>query len=66
MTSKKLAEGGFLLETSGSLVGGCTVGHGLAGIPLLSLGGITFTLFAILGPWAGVIIQRKQKNKIGV
>jgi hypothetical protein len=50
----KLAGGGFILGAAGSLAGGCTVGHGLAGIPLLSLGSITFTIFAILGAWAGV------------
>ncbi len=56
----KLAAGGFLLGASGSLAGGCTVGHGLAGIPLLSLGSITFTIFAILGAWTGVVIQNKK------
>ncbi len=62
----KLAAGGFLLGASGSLAGGCTVGHGLAGIPLLSLGSITFTLFVILGAWTGILIQRKQKKKMGL
>jgi hypothetical protein len=56
----KLAGGGFILGASGSLAGGCTVGHGLAGIPLLSLGSIAFTLFAILGAWAGIFLQRKK------
>jgi uncharacterized membrane protein YedE/YeeE len=50
----KLAAGGFVLGASASLAGGCTVGHGLTGFPLLSLGSITFTVFAILGAWAGV------------
>jgi uncharacterized membrane protein YedE/YeeE len=50
----KLAAGGFVLGASASLAGGCTVGHGLTGVPLLSLGSITFTVFAILGAWAGV------------
>ena len=61
----RLAAGGFILGVSGSLAGGCTVGHGLSGIPLLSLGSITFTAFAILGTWAGVIIERnKKKGKV--
>jgi hypothetical protein len=57
----KLAGGGFILGASASLAAGCTVGHGLTGIPLLSLGSIAFMVFAILGAWAGVIVQ---KNKI--
>ncbi len=56
----KLAGGGFVLGASASLAGGCTVGHGLTGIPLLSLGSIAFTIFAILGAWAGVILQKKK------
>jgi hypothetical protein len=56
----KLVGGGFVLGASASLAGGCTVGHGLTGIPLLSLGSITFTIFAILGAWAGVIMQKKK------
>ncbi|MCI0550096.1 MAG: YeeE/YedE family protein [Anaerolineae bacterium] len=55
----KLAGGGFILGASASLAGGCTVGHGLAGIPILSIGSIAFTLFAILGVWAGVALKRK-------
>jgi uncharacterized membrane protein YedE/YeeE len=53
----KLAGGGFILGASASLAGGCTVGHGLAGIPLLSLGSIAFTIFAMLGAWAGVKLK---------
>jgi hypothetical protein len=56
----KLAGGGFMLGASASLAAGCTVGHGLTGIPLLSLGSIAFTVFAILGTWAGVIMQKKK------
>jgi hypothetical protein len=41
--------GGFILGASASLAGGCTVGHGLTGIPLLSLGSVVFTGFAIWG-----------------
>ncbi len=55
----RLAAGGLVLGISTSLAGGCTVGHGLAGIPLLSIGSITFTVFAILGAWAGVIAGKK-------
>jgi hypothetical protein len=51
------------LGASASLAGGCTVGHGLAGIPILSIGSIAFTLFAMLGASAGVIMQKKQKKE---
>mgnify|MGYP000430160793 CR=1 FL=1 len=47
----KRLSGGLLLGMSSSLAGGCTVGHGLSGIPMLSLGSIVFILFAILGTW---------------
>lgn len=58
----RLAAGGFVLGSSASLAGGCTVGHGLAGMPLLSMGSITFTVFAILGTWAGVYMQKESWN----
>lgn len=54
----KLVSGGFVLGASASLAGGCTVGHGLTGIPLLSIGSIAFTIFAMLGAWAGVYVQQ--------
>ena len=57
----KSVGGGLLLGISGSFAAGCTVGHGLTGIPLLSLGSIVFTLFAIFGAWTGVIISRKKE-----
>ncbi len=55
----KLASGGFVLGASASLAGGCTVGHGLTGIPLLSFGSIAFTIFAILGAWAGLLMEKR-------
>ena len=58
----KLSAGGFVMGVSGSLAGGCTVGHGLTGIPLLSIGSITFTFFAIWGAWMGVIINNKLRR----
>jgi len=56
----KLAAGGFVLGASASLAGGCTVGHGLTGIPVLAIGSIVFTIFAMLGAWAGVYVQEKS------
>lgn len=57
----KLAAGGFVLGAAASLAGGCTVGHGLTGIPLLSIGSMVFTIFAMLGAWAGVYAQKKAR-----
>jgi hypothetical protein len=57
----KLAGRGVLLGASGSLAGGCTVGHGLAGIPLLSLGSIVFTIFAMIGVWFGLFLEKHFK-----
>ena len=54
------ASGGFVLGATGSLAGGCTVGHGLAAIPLLSLSSILFILFAILGAWFGLLLERRK------
>jgi uncharacterized membrane protein YedE/YeeE len=53
--------GGLLLGISASFAGGCTVGHGLTGIPLLSLAGIVFIVFAIVGSWTGVALFQKAK-----
>ncbi|MCI0618798.1 YeeE/YedE family protein [bacterium] len=52
--------GGFLLGIAASIAGGCTVGHGLTGVPLLSLGSIFFTVFAILGAWSGAAMSRRK------
>lgn len=57
----KLAGGGFLLGASGSLAGGCTVSHGLGGIPLLSVGSIVFTIFAMVGVWFGLFWEKRFK-----
>ncbi len=54
--------GGLLLGISASLAGGCTVGHGLTGIPLLSIASIVFTVAAMLGAWAGVAMSRKSES----
>ncbi len=53
--------GGLLLGISASLAGGCTVGHGLTGIPLLSIASIVFTIAAMLGAWTGVAMSRKGR-----
>ena len=58
----KLAAGGFVLGVSASLAGGCTVSHGLTGIPVLSIGSIVFTIFAMLGAWTGVYMQKVSER----
>lgn len=62
MTGLKLGAGGFLLGATGSLAGGCTVGHGLAGIPLLSVGSLVFIGAAMLGSWSGVALEAALKR----
>jgi len=42
----ELASGGFLMGIGAALAGGCNLGHGLVGVPLLSMGSIT-TVFAM-------------------
>lgn len=60
----KIVGGGLLLGIGASIAGGCTVGHGLTGVPLLSLGSISFTVFAILGAWFGVVISKRKTEPI--
>ena len=45
----QLAAGGFLMGVGAAIAGGCNLGHGLVGVPLLSLGSITSVLAMILG-----------------
>jgi uncharacterized membrane protein YedE/YeeE len=53
----KLAGGGFLLGTSASLAGGCTVGHSLTGVAILSPQSLIFTACAIGGAILGKSID---------
>jgi uncharacterized membrane protein YedE/YeeE len=58
----KLFAGGVVLGVSASLAGGCTVGHSLVGLPLLSIGSIVTTVFIILGTWTvGWLEMKKQR-----
>ena len=43
--------GGIGLGIGASLAGGCTVGHSLVGLPMLSVGSLVTTVFIILGSW---------------
>lgn len=43
--------GGTVIGVSSSLAGGCTIGHRLAGIPLLSVSSLLFIVCAITGTW---------------
>jgi hypothetical protein len=47
----QLAGGGFLMGCGAAIAGGCNLGHGLVGVPLLSLGSITSVLAMTAGVW---------------
>ena len=47
----KALGGGLALGIGASFAAGCTVGHSLVGIPLLSVGSIVTTVFIVLGSW---------------
>jgi uncharacterized membrane protein YedE/YeeE len=56
--------GGIMLGFTASLAAGCTVGHSLIGLPLLSIGSLVTTVFIILGSWtAGYIEMRQAPHK---
>jgi uncharacterized protein len=45
----ELGAGGFMMGIGAALAGGCNLGHGLVGVPLLSLGSITTVLAMAAG-----------------
>lgn len=45
----QLALGGFVMGVGAAIAGGCNLGHGMVGVPLLSLGSIVSTLSIIAG-----------------
>jgi uncharacterized membrane protein YedE/YeeE len=47
----ELAVGGLLMGIGAALAGGCNLGHGLVGVPLLSLGSITTVAAMLPGVW---------------
>jgi uncharacterized membrane protein YedE/YeeE len=51
----ELALGGFLMGAGAAIAGGCNLGHGLVGVPLLSLGSIT----SVIAMGAGVFLADK-------
>lgn len=46
--------GGLLMGFSGTLAGGCNVGHGFTGMATLALGSLLSLIFIILGSWTMV------------
>lgn len=56
--------GGSLLGVSASLAGGCTVGHSLVGVPLLSAGSLVTTLFILLGTWTTGYFELRKKGSM--
>ena len=47
----ELAGGGLLMGVGAGIAGGCNLGHGLVGVPLLSLGSITTVAAMLAGVW---------------
>ncbi len=45
----QLAIGGFVMGVGAAIAGGCNLGHGMVGVPLLSIGSIVSTLSIIVG-----------------
>ena len=55
--------GGLLLGIGASLAGGCTVGHSLVGIPLLSVGSLVTTVFIVLGSWTVGCFELRRREE---
>ena len=51
----------LLLGIGASLAGGCTVGHSLVGVPLLSVGSIVTTVFIVLGSWTAGYFEIEKR-----
>jgi hypothetical protein len=47
----ELAGGGLLMGIGAAIAGGCNLGHGLVGVPLLSMGSITTVIAMAIGVW---------------
>lgn len=43
--------GGLIMGIGGVIAGGCAIGHGITGVPLLAMGSIVTLIFIILGGW---------------
>ncbi len=46
----------MLMGVGAGIAGGCNIGHGLTGVPLLGLSSLTATLSIVLGVWTGAYI----------
>jgi len=53
-----LAIGGFIMGVGAAIAGGCNLGHSLIGVPLLSMGSLTTTIFMALGLWVADRVAR--------
>ncbi len=47
--TRRAATGGLLMGVGGNIAHGCNIGHGLTGLPLLSLGSLLATLSMAAG-----------------
>lgn len=62
----QLALGGFVMGVGAAIAGGCNLGHGMVGVPLLSLGSIVSTLSIIIGVFLAdraVKLWQAQKSR---
>jgi hypothetical protein len=59
------AVGGILMGFGAAVMGGCTVGHTLAGVPLLAVSSIVSTLAIVLGTWgtAWLLFSRRVQAR---
>ncbi len=64
----ELAIGGFLMGVGAGIAGGCNLGHSLVGVPLLSMGSITTTLFMAVGVFLAdrtLKLWSREKETVG-
>jgi TusA-related sulfurtransferase len=57
------AAGGALMGFGAMIMGGCTIGHSLSGIPLLAMSSIVSTVAIVMGTWAmaWLLFRRVQR-----
>lgn len=56
--------GGAALGVTASFAAGCTVGHSLTGLPVLSLGSIVTTISILLGSWTVGWFEMKKEGLV--
>jgi hypothetical protein len=59
----EISAGGFLMGVGAAVAGGCNLGHGLIGVPLLSLGSITTVLAMVAGVGFANWVAKYRKTR---